>query len=156
MSPGPKALSSPWTPLHKLVPALLWLCLLANALQGIMAHAGDRGARLLFLLLLTPLLAVWFWRYFRLMDRVELVGRQLFLRRRGVEQRIELVDVLNVVPATVSVPTIVRVRLRNPGPFGDEVRFSSRLDSVSTWSLRLTAVEALVAAIDEAKLGARA
>jgi len=147
------SLSSPWTPLIKVMPALLWGVFLAMAVSGVVTHHPERGLRIFVLLLITPIMGVWLWRNWAVLDRVEITGRDLYLRRRGVEQRVALVDVMNVTVGPINLPTFVRVRLRKEGPFGDEVRFAARAASVSRWSLRLVATESLIAAVDAAKLG---
>jgi hypothetical protein len=150
-------LSSPWTPLVKWSPAMFWLCFLVMAVHGVLTHHEERGERILFLLLFTPLLLCWQWWNWRLLDAVELGERELRLRRRGLEQRVELKDVMTVIPGRTNVPTFVRLRLRRAGPLGDEVCFATRLATVpggSYWSPRLRVVESLIAAVDAAKLGA--
>jgi len=149
------SLSSPWTPLIKWLPVLFWLLFLWLAVKGVVKHDDIRGLYIFLLLLFTPIAIAWFVHQPRLPDGRGTGAPRLPPPRRGVNQRVDLADVLNVTPGPVNIPTIVRIRLRSEGPFGDEVGFAARLESVSTWSSRLKAVETLLAAVDAAKLGAR-
>ena len=150
------AISSPWTPWVRWVPVAFWLAFLAIAAHGVATQHEDRGFRILSLLVFTPLLLAWFLRNWRLLDAVHIEGSELHLYRRGVEQRVPLMDVMTVIPGVTNMPTFVRIRLRRPGPLGDEVRFASRPETApggSWWAPRLEAVESLIAAVDAAKLG---
>jgi len=58
-----------------------------------------------------------------LADEVQDSGDALIIRRRGVEDRILLSDVMNISMSRMTNPPRLSLRLRKPGKFGDEVSF---------------------------------
>jgi len=58
-----------------------------------------------------------------LADEVEDHGDWLRVRRGSVEERVNLVDVMNVSMNQFSNPRRLSLRLRKPGAFGDEIVF---------------------------------
>ena len=58
-----------------------------------------------------------------LADEVEYFGDYLRVRRGSVEERVNLVDVMNVSMNQFSNPRRLSLRLRKPGAFGDEIVF---------------------------------
>jgi len=58
-----------------------------------------------------------------LADEVEDFGDYLRVRRGSVEERVNLVDVMNVSMNQFSNPRRLSLRLRKPGAFGDEIVF---------------------------------
>jgi len=58
-----------------------------------------------------------------LVDEVEDHGDWLRVRRGSVEERVNLVDVMNVSMNQFSNPRRLSLRLRKPGAFGDEIVF---------------------------------
>lgn len=149
-------LSSPWTRFWKAFPLLfvgVWLVMLTHAY--LTRDADTFVAGVVLLIVLIPAMTFMHLRYRRLVDRAEIAGDRLLLVRRGQEQHVPLADVLSVNPGMLNAPTIVSVRLRKAGPFGDEVHFASRMSSPKWTSTRLHAVESLIMAVDAAKLGRR-
>ncbi|MGE5167426.1 MAG: hypothetical protein ACM3KT_02250 [Deltaproteobacteria bacterium] len=58
-----------------------------------------------------------------LADKVEDFGDYLRVRRGDIEERVNLVDVMNVSMSQFTNPKRITLRLRKPGAFGDEVAF---------------------------------
>jgi hypothetical protein len=59
-----------------------------------------------------------------LADDVRDGGSFLLVRNRGLEQRIELRDVMNVGYSQFTNPRRIVLKLRTPGPLGDEIVFT--------------------------------
>jgi hypothetical protein len=157
VSPEHRSLSSPWTRFWKAFPAAMWLFVLTGAVFFYVVRDADEfGAFAVFLVLMTPFMLIMFFRYRGLLDHVQIEGDMLVLRRRSEELRLPLADVMSVNPGPVNVPMIVKLRLRHAGPFGDEVRFATRMDGEKWTSTRLLVVESLLVAVDAAKLGRKA
>ena len=93
------------------------------------AEVGEALA-LLAPLVLVIAIGVFFYRklVWELADEVVLRGDTLYVRRRGVEQRIPLSEVVNIEHWRWMNPQRVTVRLRKPGPFGTEVAFMPRFE----------------------------
>ena len=87
------------------------------------------GHPLPIMVLVVPLLMLVFgFTLFRkliwdLADEVEDHGDWLRVRRGSVEERVNLVDVMNVSMNQFSNPRRLSLRLRKPGAFGDEIVF---------------------------------
>ena len=87
------------------------------------------GHPLPIMVLVVPLLMLVFgFTLFRkliwdLADEVEDFGDYLRVRRGSVEERVNLVDVMNVSMNQFSNPRRLSLRLRKPGAFGDEIVF---------------------------------
>ena len=65
-----------------------------------------------------------FWRQVRgLADEVVDGGTYLLVRKGGVEERVQLVDVINVDMQRFGNPRRITLRLRRPGRLGDEIAF---------------------------------
>ena len=87
------------------------------------------GNPLPIMVLIVPLLMLVFgFALFRkliwdLADEVEDFGEYLRVRRGGVDERVNLADVMNVNMSQFTNPPRLTLRLRKPGPFGDEIVF---------------------------------
>jgi hypothetical protein len=90
-----------------------------------------------------------------LADEVEDHGDWLRVRRGSVEERVNLVDVMNVSMNQFSNPRRLSLRLRKPGAFGDEIVFIPQ-----TKGLRLNPfarnpiAESLIERVDRLRSGA--
>ena len=90
-----------------------------------------------------------------LADEVEDHGDWLRVRRGSVEERVNLVDVMNVSMNQFSNPRRLSLRLRKPGAFGDEIVFIPQ-----TQGLRLNPfarnpiAESLIQRVDRLRSGA--
>ena len=90
-----------------------------------------------------------------LADEVEDHGDWLRVRRGSVEERVNLVDVMNVSMNQFSNPRRLSLRLRKPGAFGDEIVFIPQ-----TQGLRLNPfarnpiAERLIQRVDRLRSGA--
>lgn len=87
---------------------------------------GFHGFSFVFaILVLAALVAALVWVHrtaARLAEAVDLDGDSLIVRRRGVEQRIPLAQIIDVRRDWLLQPGIALV-LREPGPLGDRIRF---------------------------------
>ena len=87
------------------------------------------GHPLPIMVLVVPLLMLVFgFTLFRkliwdLADEVEDFGDYLRVRRGGIDERVNLTDVMNVSMNQFSNPRRLSLRLRKPGAFGDEIVF---------------------------------
>jgi len=119
------------------------------------------GHPLPIMVLVVPLLMLVFgFTLFRkliwdLADEVEDHGDWLRVRRGSVEERVNLVDVMNVSMNQFSNPRRLSLRLRKPGAFGDEIVFIPQ-----TQGLRLNPfarnpiAERLIQRVDRLRSGA--
>jgi hypothetical protein len=148
------SLSSSWTPLFKWYALVLWLVFPFKLFYDISAKNQRAGEDTFLWLLMTPFLLWIFFSSLRKLDEVTRSGDQLVLRRRGEVQQVPLVDILNVQFHGIN-PTIVRLWLRLPGPFGQHVQYFARTEAPSQLSLRNLLIERLILDIDAAKCGAR-
>ena len=87
------------------------------------------GHPLPIMVLVVPLLMLVFgFTLFRkliwdLADEVEDFGDYLRVRRGGIDERVNLADVMNVNMSQFTNPPRLTLRLRKPGAFGDEIVF---------------------------------
>jgi hypothetical protein len=87
----------------------------------------------------------------QLAEEVDLIDDGLIVRRQGVEQRIPLVEIVDVHRDLLLRPGITLV-LREPGPLGDRIRFlPSNAYRAANWGRNRTA-RRLDALIDQARL----
>ena len=88
------------------------------------------------LFLIVPLLMLVFGFFlFRkliwdLADEVEDFGDYLRVRRGGIDERVNLADVMNVSMSQFTNPPRLTLRLRKPGAFGDEIVFIPQTQGV--------------------------
>jgi hypothetical protein len=59
-----------------------------------------------------------------LMDEVFDCGEYLLVRRRGMEERVALADIINVDFTTHQPPARITLTLARPGPFGSRIAFA--------------------------------
>ena len=157
-------ISRPTFFLKRVLPAL-WLGGVGlGAVVAVTAFFSGKdagGHPLPIMVLVVPLLMLVFgFTLFRkliwdLADEVEDHGDWLRVRRGSVEERVNLVDVMNVSMNQFSNPRRLSLRLRKPGAFGDEIVFIPQ-----TQGLRLNPfarnpiAERLIQRVDRLRSGA--
>jgi hypothetical protein len=155
-----KVISSRQTIVFKwILPVLfgLWIIgvMVAFATGGV--ETPEDGA--LVIATLVVLAVVLGWTYSRLIwpvaDRVEDAGEALVVHRRGVQARIPIGQIMNVSVNLTGKPRRIALRLRTPGPFGDEIVFLP--PSGFSWPFaRDPIAEDLIVRVDRARGGTRA
>lgn len=125
-------LSSRWTSYYKRVFPVIWfgfiaLFMVLPWLTSWINHQQMRGPPLP-ILIVPVVMGVFGYLLFRrllfdLVDEVWDEGDALVARNRGVEQRIALQTIVNVGFSTMTRPERVTLRLREPGPLGQDVTF---------------------------------
>lgn len=95
--------------------------------------------------------AIYRFQIWPLADDVEDVGDALRVRRRGVELRVPLRDIVNVSVPNAPRSRRITLRLRRPGDLGDEITFLPR--ARMTWNLfaRDPMAEDLIRRVDAAR-----
>lgn len=142
--------------LRYVLPAL-WIVIVGTwiAQVGVMVLRSDytRALGLLAPMAFFIAIAVLFYRklVWELADEVVLRGETLHVRRRGVEQRIRLADVVNVDCWKWVNPQRVTLRLRQPGPFGPDVAFAPRMAFHLNPFARHPVAELLIERVDAAR-----
>jgi len=149
-----KRISSQWTFVAKYVfPALSVLLLLAFA-AAMAADPEVRGEPVFFIWVLA-VFGIGAFGYYRflwnLADVVEDGGSFLLVRRRGIELRVALVDVMNVAINTTNQVRRLSLRLRSPGVLGDEVLFIPPRNFSFKPFARNAVCEDLILRVDAAK-----
>lgn len=90
-----------------------------------------------------------------LADEVRDGGSYLLVRKGGIEQRVQLADVMNVGFSQFTNPKRISLRLRTPGPLGDEICFIPKLPLFRFNPFgRCEIVESLMRRADAARSGA--
>lgn len=91
-----------------------------------------------------------------LADEVQDGGTFLLVRRRGIEERVQLADVLNVSMTQFTNPPRLSMRLARPGKFGDEIVFVPTLPGFRLNPFARNAIaEDLIQRVDRARREAR-
>ena len=126
---------------------------LANAVVLLVQSKGSLAFPVLVPALLLVVVGALFYRklVWELADEVVLRGDVLYVRRRGVEQRIRLAEVVNVEEWRWVNPRRVTLRLRTPGPFGVDVAFHPHLDFQFNPFARHPVAEMLIERVDAAR-----
>ena len=90
-------------------------------------------------------LAVYAWYYFPLADSVDDAGDVLVVRRRGVEERVALDNVMLVElhPGGRGKPPRVALQLRTPGRLGGDIVFVPQFGMMDAYSGKNRQVEEL-------------
>ena len=126
-------LSSRWTSYYKRVFPIIWfsfiaLFVLLPWLTSWINHNERARGPPLPILIVPVVMGVFGYLLFRrllfdLVDEMWDDGEALVARNRGVEQRIPLQTIINVGFSTITRPERVTLRLREPGPLGQDVTF---------------------------------
>lgn len=152
-----KRLSSRATPFLKWLMPAIWLLVVAGV--GVLSWTDphrDPVGIVIVCLLPVFLGLVYRFQIWPLADVVDDVGDALRVRRRGIEVRVPLADIVNVSVPNYSRSRRISLRLRRPGQLGDEIGFLP----VSRWGwnpfARDPLVEDLIRRVDAARLGAAA
>jgi hypothetical protein len=88
-----------------------------------------------------------------LADEVTDYGDHLRVRRGSVEERVKLVDVMNVSMSQLTNPPRLTLRLRRPVTFGDEVVFIPKAPAFRLNPFARNAIaENLIRRVDEARI----
>jgi hypothetical protein len=88
-----------------------------------------------------------------LADEVDDYGDHLRARRRGIEERVKLVDVINVNMSQLTNPPRLTLRLRKPWAFGDEMVFIPKAPAFRLNPFARNAIaENLIRRVDEARI----
>jgi len=82
-------------------------------------------------------------------------GDFLIVRRGGVEERVQLADIMNIGMSQFTNPPRLSLRLRKPGKFGDEIVFSPPRASMWNPFARNLIAEDLMQRVDRARSGNR-
>jgi hypothetical protein len=121
-------LSSRWTSFYKRVFPVMWFGFIALfvLLPWLNRHQGQGVPLPVFIM--PVVMAVFGYLLFRrllfdLVDEVWDDGDALVARNGGVEQRIPLQTIINIGFSTMTRPERVTLRLREPGPLGQDVTF---------------------------------
>jgi hypothetical protein len=124
-----RRLSSKMTFFNKRIFPVIWFSIPALILLG-SSVAAWKGAQIPFQLFVVPIgLAVFGFFILRLLvfdllDEVWDEGETLLLRNDGLEDRIQLTNIINVSHATFTNPPRITLTLRHPCCFGKEITFS--------------------------------
>jgi hypothetical protein len=113
-------LSSVLTPFAKwfypIFIGLIW----ADTVKEYLVRSEDWAFQVVAGCMFTPILLFWFffgpWRW---VDRADLAGGELLLRRRGREMRLALGEVLNVSFGRYNTAPVASIRMRTRGVQGD-------------------------------------
>jgi hypothetical protein len=119
-----KRLSSRATVFLKVVMPAFWLVLVVGV--GVLMWLGPRprmGALVMVCLLPVFLGLIYRFQVWPLADAVDDVGDALRIRRRGVEVRVPLADIVSVTERRNTRSRRVILRLRRAGALGDEIAF---------------------------------
>jgi|GEM_PF-6845703 len=152
-----KRISSAWTVGIKYVlPALGLLILMGYG--GLLLTDPQLRREPVFIAWMSLLLVVFPLIFFlftwNLADVVEDHGSFLLVRRRGVEARVPLAEVLNVAMDRTNRMRRLALRLRTAGVFGDEVQFIPLSNRALKVFARNAVAEDLMLRVDAARRGA--
>lgn len=121
-----EVISSGQTFFIKRVFPVLW-CVMVGGLLVAAAIGGQGFGESTGILALVVMLVVGIVLFRKLLgnlaDEVRDGGDVLLVRLRGVEQRVPLANVMNVSMGQFANPRRITLRLRSPGPLGDEITF---------------------------------
>jgi len=90
-----------------------------------------------------------------LADEVRDGGNVLIVRKRSIEERVPLSEIINIGITQFTNPQRLTLRLRTPGKFGDEIVFMPKQSLIRIRPFaRNKIAELLIKRVDAARLGA--
>lgn len=152
-----KRISSPSTFVYKkLLPAIWFSSLIFGAVMMLWNKGGGFDDLWVFLLAIGVATAVGTFMFRKLFqglaDQVHDLGDALLVRKSDEEERIPLVNIMNVSVTSMVNPPRVTLRLIKPSRFGNEIAFLPRAKLVFIPIARNAVAEDLILRVHEAKM----
>jgi len=147
-------ISSTSTQFYKKVLPLFWFGFLTFFIIGLIRGRIYEKAPIA---LLVPFMGVFFGFFIMkklvwdLADEVYDCGKFLFVKNSGMEERVELSNIMNVSASTYTNPQRITLKLVCPGQFGAEISFSPTTPFIINPFAKNKIAEDLIVRVDQAR-----